>query len=222
MNNSSRIDVKKLVTLAMLSAITFVVLYLSKLIPFAVVGFLKFDFKDVIIVIAGFMFGPLSAVAISVLVSVIEMVTISETGIIGLVMNVLSTCSFACIASLIYKHDHTMRGALIGLSIGTLITTVIMLLWNYLITPLYMGIPRAAVVELLVPAFLPFNLIKGGLNSALTLLLYKPIITTLRRARLMPESTSKGAVKNRWGMVLISLVLLATFVLLALVLLGII
>ena len=45
-----------------------------------------------------------------------------------------------------------------------------------LITPFYMGYPREAVVELLLPAFLPINLIKGGLNAGITMLLYKPIV----------------------------------------------
>ena len=223
MKSTNRMNTKKLVTLAMLAAITYVVLYLSKLIPFSVIGFLKFDFKDVIIVMTGFMFGPLSAAAISILVSVVEMVTISETGFIGLVMNVLSTCAFACIAAYIYKRDRTMKGAVIGLVLGTLIMTVLMLLWNYLITPIYMGMPRQAVGELLLPVFLPFNLVKGGLNSAVTLLIYKPIVRTLRRAHMLPESDEAGASAGvRWGRVLIALVVLGTFVLLALVLLGII
>jgi riboflavin transporter FmnP len=59
-----------------------------------------------------------------------------------------------------------------------------MILWNYLITPMYMGVPREAVVEMLVPVFLPFNLIKGGANAALTLLLYKPVIYALKRMKL--------------------------------------
>ena len=60
-----------------------------------------------------------------------------------------------------------------------------MLLWNYWIAPIYMGYPREAVAALLLPAFLPFNLIKGGLNAAITLVLYKPVVTALKRSRLI-------------------------------------
>ena len=63
--------------------------------------------------------------------------------------------------------------------------TVIMLLWNYLITPLYMGYPRETVAAMLIPTFLPFNLLKSGLNSAILLLIYKPVVTALRKARLI-------------------------------------
>lgn len=74
---------------------------------------------------------------------------------------------------------------MIGLASGWLITVIVMLLWNYLVTPLYMGYPREAVVELLLPAFLPFNLLKGGLNASITFLLYKPIVTALRKTDML-------------------------------------
>ena len=60
-----------------------------------------------------------------------------------------------------------------------------MLLWNYLIAPIYMGCSREEVAQLLLPAFLPFNLIKGGLNAAGVLLVYRPVITALVRSRLV-------------------------------------
>lgn len=58
---------------------------------------------------------------------------------------------------------------------------LVMMLWNYLIAPIYMGYPREAVAELLIPVFLPFNLLKSGLNAGFTFLLYKPITTALRK-----------------------------------------
>ena len=67
-----------------------------------------------------------------------------------------------------------------------------MMFWNYLIAPIYMGYPREAVAELLLPAFLPFNLIKGGINAAVTLLLYKPVVTVLRRSNLIEAKDGPG------------------------------
>ncbi len=63
-----------------------------------------------------------------------------------------------------------------------------MMLWNYLIAPIYMGYSREAVAKLLIPAFLPFNLLKSGLNAGFTFLLYKPITTALRRTGYLSES----------------------------------
>ena len=64
--------------------------------------------------------------------------------------------------------------------------TAMMLLWNAFLTPLYMGMPREAVIDMLVPVFLPVNAIKGTLNAAVTLLVYKPLTRALRAAHLIP------------------------------------
>lgn len=176
---------KKITTTAMLSAIAYVMVVVGR-IP--VVLFLKYDPKDIIITLGGLIWGPMTSLIVSVIVSLIEMVTISENGPIGLVMNIVSSCSFACTASFIYKKKRTLSGAVIGLVAGSLTMVVVMLLWNYLITPIYMGVSREEVAELLIPAFLPFNLLKAGLNAGFTFLFYKPITMALRKAGYISES----------------------------------
>lgn len=219
---TARMDTKKLTTLAVMCAIAFAVMAVGR-IPISPLPFLKYDPKDIVIVIGGFIYGPMSAVMMSAVVSLIEMVTVSDSGPIGLVMNVLSTCAFACTATLIYKKKQTMSGAVIGLISGVGVATIVMLLWNFFITPFYMGVTREAVEEILVPMILPFNLIKYGINAALALLLYKPIVTALRRAHLVPESTGGGQTgKINIGMVLAALVVLATCIFAVLVMRGII
>ena len=219
----SRLDTKQLVTLAMLSAIAYAVMFMSKALP-SVNGFLDFDFKDVIICVGGFIYGPLAAALMSILVAFIELVTISSTGLWGFLMNCLATCAFCCTACYVYKKRHTQRGAVLGLALGVVCLVAVMLLWNFLITPIYTGYPREVVTAMLLPVFLPFNLAKGGMNMAVTLLLYKPIVTALRRAKLAPPSHSQGqpGKKGSAGSLLFSAALLATFVTLALVLMGVI
>ena len=211
-----KVDAKKLATLAMITAIAYVVMLLSKLMP-SVYFFLDFDFKDVVICIGGFIYGPVSAAAVALVVALVEMVTVSHTGIWGFLMNFIATASCCCVACFVYK----MKGAVIGLILGVISLVIVMLLWNYLITPIYQKMPREAIVDLLLPVFLPFNAVKGGMNLAATLLLYKPVVTALRRAKLIPESdhaAPPAAGKKRLGVALVSLFVLATFVLLALVL----
>lgn len=216
-----KMDTKTMVSIAMLTGIAYIVMLLSKLMPS--VMFLDFDFKDVVVCIGGFTFGPFAAAIISILVAFIEMLTISHTGPIGFIMNVLATCAFSCTACFIYKKVHSKKGAVLGLACGVACLVAVMLLWNYLITPIYMVMDRSVVAAMLVPVFLPFNLVKGGLNMALILLLYKPVVTALRRAKLVPESQTvlQNSGKVNAGFVLFSLALLATCVLLALVLMGI-
>ena len=217
-----RTNVRVLTSLAMLTAIAYVVMILSKSLP-QVSGFLQLDLKDTIICIGGFVYGPLAAAIISIVVAVVEMFTYSDTGIIGCIMNTLATVSFCCTASYVYKKIHTKKGAVIGLSLAVVALVAVMLLWNYLITPLYMtGFSRADIAAMLPTIFLPFNLVKGGLNMAVILLLYKPVVTALRKAKLVPPSqTIVTGGKINAGFLLFALALLATFVTLALVLMGI-
>ena len=217
----SRLDTKQLVTLAMLSAIAYAVMFMSKALP-SVNGFLDFDFKDVIICVGGFIYGPLAAALMSILVAFIELVTISSTGLWGFLMNCLATCAFCCTACYVYKKRHTQRGAVLGLALGVVCLVVVMLLWNFLITPIYTGYPREVVTAMLLPVFLPFNLAKGGMNMAATLLLYPPVVSAMRRAGVVPSSQSTQEKRINAGFVLFALSLLATFVVFALVLAGVI
>ena len=216
MQTRNSFSVKKMVLLAMMAAIAYVVMCFIR-IP--VVMFLKYEPKDVIITIAGFLFGPLSSFIISFIVSLVEMVTVSDTGPIGALMNLLSTCCFACTASFIYKRNRTMVGAIVSLVIGCVIMVAAMLLWNWLITPIYLGYEREIVAGMLVPVFLPFNLLKGGLNTAFVLFLYKPLVTALRKTGMI-ETREQAPSNSKTGVYLLGLVLLVTCVLLLLVFQG--
>ena len=221
----NQFSVKKMVLLAMLAAVTYMMVTLIR-VP--VVLFLKYEPKDVIITIGGFLLGPMAAFTTSLLASLLEMVTISETGPIGAIMNLISTCSFACTAAIIYKKKHTLKGAVIGLAVGSVVMVVTMMLWNWLISPLYMfeinspedlAAARAAVEALLLPAFLPFNLLKAGLNSAFILCLYKPLVTALRKTGLIPSPNGQKR-SSKAGVYLFAGALLITCILLLLVFQG--
>ena len=208
---SKGLSTQTMVTCAMLCAVAYVLVAISSHImpPFVPAApYLKYDPKDIVIAMGGLLFGPLPAMIISVVVSLIEMVTFSGTGWIGFVMNVLATWAFVLPASLIYLKKRSLTAAVAGLAAGTALMVVVMILWNYLLTPIYMGIPRDAVAELLVPVFLPFNLIKGALNMAVTLLFYKPVVSALRAAKLMPKSESSA----RKGKATVITVLIALFI----------
>ncbi len=217
-------NVRRLTMYALFSALAYVAMLFIR-IP--VVMFLKYEPKDVIIALGSFILGPVSAIIISLITSLAEFLTVSDTGWIGLLMNFLSSACFAGVAGLVYWKKRTISGAVIGLTSATLLTTALMLLWNYLITPIYMGYPREAVAELLIPVFLPFNLLKYFLDSALIMMLYKPVSAALRRTTLLSSSSSAGTSdktvirKNiTIGVAVISVVLALSCILLMLVLGG--
>lgn len=215
-----KMPVRTMAVIAMFTAVSFVAVVLSKAIP-NVAGFLSYEPKDAVIVIAGFILGPAASAIITVLVSFIEMISISDTGPYGFLMNTVSTCAFTVPAAWIYAKYRTQKGAVIGLSVSVVVLTACMVAWNYIVTPLYMGVPRAQVAAMLTTVFLPFNLVKGGINAALAMLLYKPVVGALRKAKLIPPSSSGHKNAFNAGTTIFALAVLVTFVLLFLALAGV-
>ena len=76
-----------------------------------------------------------------------------------------------------------------------------------------MGYSRAEIVGLLLRAFLPFNVIKGGLNAAITMLLYKPVVTALRQSGLIEAAPDVKKVRINAGVVLTALITIVMCVL---------
>lgn len=185
--NSSALRIRKLVTIAMLCALA----YVATLVFHFKVGFLTFDVKDAIIALCSLLYGPIYGASSAVLVALLEFISISDTGVYGLVMNVLSSASFAVTVGLIYKYKRSFCGAILGVCSAVVAMTAVMLLANYFITPYYMGVDRSVVVDLLPKLLLPFNLCKGVLNAAIMLLLYKPITTALRRVGFLPKGSGE-------------------------------
>ena len=213
---------RKIVTIAMLIALAYIITIFGRIPVLTVPPFLKYDAKDVIITIGGFLLGPLAAFAMSVIVSFFEMITISETGWIGALMNMLSSCAFACTAAAIYKQQRSLKGAAIGLVVGWVSMVAVMLLWNYYLTPIFLGYPREAVAAMLLPVFLPFNLLKGGLNAGITMLLYKPVKAALSASRLLPETGAENKAKINIGMMLVALFIVISGIFLILIYQGVI
>ena len=172
---------KKMTGMAVFAALAYAVTFVFR-IP---VMFLTFDAKDAVLVIASFMFGPLSSIIMSLLCALIELATISDTGIYGCIMNFISSAAFAFCASFIYKYKRTLNGAIISLYLSSLFTVGVMMIANLLITPHYMGVSVADVRALIPTVLFPFNLAKTLMNSAFAMLLYKPIVLAMKKAHLV-------------------------------------
>ena len=185
-------DTKKYIGIAIFSAFAFVVALVCNVIP-AVAGFLSLDVKDSVIAIASFVYGPISAVIISFIAAFIELITFSTTGWYGFVMNFASSAVFSLTASLIYKKLRNLNGALISFGAAIVLTTSVMLVLNKFVTPIYLfdyvgampeNAAREYVTSILPTILLPFNFAKALLNSSVAMLLYKPIVTALRKAKI--------------------------------------
>ena len=155
--------VKKITTIGILCALAMIVNMFAFMPLVPTVTWLTYDPKDIIIVIGGFIYGPMTSLIMSGICSVLEIMIKGGT-ILDVFMNMISTCSFACVAAAVYKHKHTKQGAMIGLLLGVVITVINMTIWNYIVTPIYYGMPRAAVVALLLPGIIPFNILNDVIN----------------------------------------------------------
>lgn len=206
MTNSAlkkKTNVRYLALMAMFVALAYVI----ECIFHINVSFLTFDLKDFVITIGAMILGPMSAIAMSAVVSVVEFITISDTGIWGLIMNFAATIAFALPAALIYRYKKTLMGAVVSMIVAVVSMTAVMLLANLIITPIYTGTNVATVVSMIPTLLLPFNLAKAILNAGVILIFYKPIITALRSAHLISsEGNASRSGRNTVVMVLIALV----------------
>ncbi len=203
---------KKLVAIALFCAVAYIGMFFR-----INVSFLTFDLKDAFMAIGAMFFGPVAGITMAAVVALLEFISISDTGVYGLIMNFLSSAVFASVAPLIYKYNRKLSGAVIGLICSIICTVGVMMAANLLITPYYMGVSIEAVKGLIPTLLLPFNLTKSILNASLVLLLYKPVTTALKASKLVKtsETTVPNNKYNRITVIAIStLLIIACFVVL--------
>lgn len=177
-----KVSTRQLVSMAMLGAISIVLVSVVHfpLIPAA--AFLEYDDPaDIPILIGTFAYGPLAGLLMTIVVSIIQGVTVSaQSGPIGVVMYIFATGFCALVAGGIYSRNKSKKTAILALICGALVQTAAMVLMNMIFTPLFMGAPLETVLAMMVPAIIPFNLLKAGINCTVTFLLYKSISHLLK------------------------------------------
>jgi riboflavin transporter FmnP len=176
-----RNEVNKISRLAVLSALSILLMFLIRfpLIPAA--PFLEYEPGDVPALIAAFLFGPGAGVIVTLVVSLVQALTVSAgSGWIGAIMHFVATGTMVVVAGYIYKRVHTFKGAVIALIAGSISMTLVMIPLNLFFTTKFMNVPVEAVKAMLIPVIIPFNLLKASLNSVLTVFVYKPVAKFLR------------------------------------------
>ena len=183
--------IRRLTVMGVMAAISIVLVFFIHFPIFPQAPFLEYDPADIPILITALAYGPLDGMSVAVTAAVIQGLTVSaQSGPYGIMMHIISTCSLALTAGFIYRARRDMTGAVAGLSGGVLVSAAIMAGANLIITPLFMGAPVEAVKAMLLPVILPFNLIKGGINAAVTVMAYKPVSVALRSMTGEPHGDS--------------------------------
>lgn len=187
-------NTRKMVVMALFVALT----YLANFICNFKLEFLSFEAKDAVTVICAYALGPVSGCVVALLSAVIESLTTSTTGIYGFIMNVAGSVTFVGIAGVFYKLKKNTASAVVGLTLATILMSVVMVGLNIALTPFYMKVPRETVINLIAPMLLPFNLVKGVFNSAVALVIKNPIMKAMEISEIIPkhQKTESKFAKN--------------------------
>lgn len=171
---------RKMVMIALFTALGTVMTFISfPLLPAA--EFLKYDPADVPALIVTFMYGVPAGLVMMALVSLFQSLFISPDFPYGAIMHFIASGTLLTVSGLIYRFRKTQKMALIAMLGGTLCMALIMIPANMVLTPIYKGAPPDAIKAMIVPAIIPFNLLKAGINSVVTFLVYKPVSSFLTR-----------------------------------------
>lgn len=191
---------RKMVAVAMFAAMGLVLQYIAFPVMPAF-GFLKIDFSDVPVILSMFLFGPASGILTAFLRSFLHMITtgLAPQNIVGDVASFLATIFYCLPIYYFFNKGVNLRNKIVGTFLGVLSMTLFMSIANYfVITPLYLRFFQLSVTEMLgmplanyvVLGILPFNLIKGGLVSAVFLVLHAKLLPWInqKRQRSVPHS----------------------------------
>lgn len=170
--NTNRWNTRQLVTMALMCTIGVLLSFIEfPLLPG--VPWLKYDASAMPAMVSGFAFGPAAGLAVGIVGAIIHGILMADFS--GAIMNILVVTGFILPAAIIYRSSHTIKGAVLGLVLSVIASTIMAILGNLVITPFYLGVPLDAVIAMILPILTPFNLIKATLNAVLTLIVYKSV-----------------------------------------------
>ena len=190
----TKLSIRTMTSVAVLSAVAFVLAFFEFPVPFSP-SFARIDLSDFPALIGAFAFGPVAGILIELIKNMLGLFSSATSGI-GELANFLMGASFAATAGLIYKLHKTKKTALVGGIVGSVIMGIVAALANYFILlPLFeqfmpldqliasfgekMPFIQSKLDIVIYNAF-PFNLLKGLVITAVTMLVYKRIRPLLK------------------------------------------
>jgi riboflavin transporter FmnP len=169
---------RQLATMAIMLALGIILSFIEfPLLPGT--DFLKFDASFVPSTLIGFSFGVGPGVMVGVLVAAVHALFTGNT--VGAVMNAVIAIAFILPATVAYRRNRSTVSVIVGLVISSICMVVVALLMNVLITPVYMAVPLEAVLSMMLPILLPFNVLKALLDTVLVFLLQRNLRAFLEK-----------------------------------------
>lgn len=190
---------KNIALIAIFGALSALLMYFTFPLPF-MPPFMDFDLCGIPEMIGGFTLGPAAAFFIIMVKLILKLALRGTTTmLVGELSNLILSCAYVMPAILIYRKNKTKKGAIIGLTVGTITVALTAIFTNlYIIIPFYanvFGMELSTIVEMCnkvnplmkdtismaIFGIVPFNLIKNGVVSILTVMLYKKISRMIKQ-----------------------------------------
>lgn len=197
MKKQKSISTNTMVKIAILAAISYILMFISIPIPGIFPDFLKIDISDVPAIFGGISLGPIAGFTIVLIKNLFQAMTASTTAWIGEIANMLIGGSYVIIVSMLYRKRKDIKGLIAGFVLGTVVMVIVGCLSNYyMLLPFYSTImPMEVIINMgqiinpnvkdlasfVVWMIAPFNLVKAILMSILTLPLYKKMEVILKK-----------------------------------------
>ncbi len=193
---------KRITGMAVMSALSIILVSIPflRLQFFPAAPFLEYDAADIPIMLATFIYGPVSGIIVTIIVSVIQGLAFSAGGIIGILMHIVSTGTFVLTGGVLFKYIknsklHKVASLVISIIVGIIGWVIAAISFNLLLTPIFMGIPIEGIINLLLPAILPFNLLKATINGTVAGILYLTLSKIILKHLDNPAPTSLDIIK---------------------------
>ena len=194
------VRVYRIALIGILSAAAFGLMMLDFSLVWIAPYFYTFDFSELPVIIGAFALGPVAGVVIEFLKNVLHIITApSPTVGVGEFANFAMGVCYVLPASLIYYFKKTKRRAVIGLTVSTISCVILGSCLNaFVLLPMYCRVSANLTMDDIIsaghavhkiindlPTFIffavaPFNLLKYGVASIITMLIYKQISRVLK------------------------------------------
>lgn len=179
-------QVQDMTMISMFSAIAYILHFFQ---VGGIGGFLTYEPKNVVVCLSGVVLGPIKGIIVCFIVAFLELITTSDTGLYGFLMNFIAGVFFSLPIILIYRRKRNMFTLILSSLIGSLSLMVVMVLLNLAITPLFLSSSYGgtyneqldATIKLIPVLILPFNFIKGLLDSSFIIMFFRIIMRHIEK-----------------------------------------
>lgn len=182
-----RTDVVALVQMGMLAALAVVLVMLVHFPIIPAVSFIEYDMADVPVLIGTLLYGPIPGLLILLVASLVQAFVLGINGWVGFVMHFVASGAMVLLVGILYDRKPSLTGMTVGMALGSLARTLVMIPLNLILTVHAFGVPHDVVMSLMLPGIIPMNLIIAVANCLLAGLLFKALAPFLQKNRYLTQ-----------------------------------